>query len=296
MSIENPILNSPYKEPRQHYTTDVEGNLDYSSVQKGRRIFTPDIQVIPIKQDPQKSIFKISDLRYEYGAHIINLVRTEIGNWRNEGYSRTTRVTKELLDFWFNNPDRMSEQKLFFAQQEAIETAVWLNESAAKSNAGQNILNRLKNAQFLSDENSLNLPRIAFKMATGTGKTVVMAALILYHFFNRQEYRNDTRFADNFLVVTPGITIKDRLGVLYVDTLNTDRHAIQDYYRVRYLVSRKFERQLLNLNARIVITNYHAFEPRALQGNKRSPFDGKIDASGKTRLPKKATARSSEEY
>lgn len=118
-------------------------------------------------------------------------------------------------------------------------------------------------------------------MATGTGKTVVMACLILYHYFNRQEYRNDTRFAHYFLVVAPGVTIKDRLGVLFVDTKNKIRHEIQDYYRVRDLAPRNYEHQLENLNARLVITNYHAFEPKILQGNKHSPFDGKVDLEGK---------------
>ena len=126
----------------------------------------------------------------------------------------------------------------------------------------------------------MNLPRIAFKMATGTGKTVVMAALILYHYFNRQEYRNDTRFADYFLALAPGITIKDRLSVLYVNIGNR-RDSLPDYYHLRRLVPPKREATLEGLNARIRITNFHAFEPRTLQGNKRSPFDGKLDAKGK---------------
>ena len=66
---------------------------------------------------------------------------------------------------------------------------------------------------------------MAFKMATGTGKTVVMAMQILYHFLNRQEYRNDTRFSDYFLIVMPGITIKNRLGVLYVDLERKERDS-----------------------------------------------------------------------
>lgn len=117
-------------------------------------------------------------------------------------------------------------------------------------------------------------------MATGTGKTVVMACLILYHYFNRQEYRNDTRFADYFLVVAPGITIKNRLGVLFVDTKNKIPHEIQDYYHIRDLVPKSLKHNSGNLNARLVITNYHSFEPRTLQGNKRSPFDGKVDLQG----------------
>lgn len=280
MASDNPILNSPYDEPLLHYATDDEGALDYSKIVKGRRIFTPDIQVIPVKQGPQQTMFEVNERAAEYGEHLINLIRKEIGAWRNANYSNTTRITKELLDFWFANPDRQAEQSLFFAQREAIETAVWLNEVAGKSNAGQHILNQLRSGQAVSAEfPAANLPRVAFKMATGTGKTVVMAMQILYHFFNRQEYRNDTRFADCFLVVAPGITIKNRLGVLFVDLEH--KTDVQDYYHARFLIPRGWENKLGNLNARIIVTNYHAFEPRTLQGNKRSPFDGKLDAQGR---------------
>lgn len=92
---------------------------------------------------------------------------------------------------------------------------------AEKSNVGNHILGLLRDAQIsVSADAADQLPRIAFKMATGSGKTVVMACLICYHYFNRQEYRNDTRFADYFLIVAPGVTIKSRLGVLFVDTKN----------------------------------------------------------------------------
>ncbi|MCI0446058.1 DEAD/DEAH box helicase family protein, partial [bacterium] len=172
-------------------------------------------------------------------------------------------------------------KRLFFAQQEAVETAIWLNEVADKSNAGQNILNKLRQGQQTASMDAAEqLPRIAFKMATGSGKTVVMGCFILYHYFNRQEYRSDTRFADYFLIVAPGVTIRDRLGVLFVDTKNKNPNDIEDYYRVRGLVPQNMEQRLQNLNARLVITNYHAFEPKTLQGNKRSPFDGKVDLEG----------------
>lgn len=281
MNSDNPILNSPYDEPKLHYATDADGSLNYNDVREGRRIFTPDIQVIPTRQGPQSSIFEVNDLEPQYGDHTINLCRKEVGKWRIEKYHGTTRVTKELLTYWFDNPERHSVKKLFFAQQEAIETAIWLNEVADKSNAGQNILNKIREGQqTVSDDKEDQLPRVAFKMATGSGKTVVMGCFILYHYFNRQEYRNDTRFADYFLVVAPGVTIKDRLGVLFVDTKNKNPKDIQDYYRIRGLVPQSMEQRLDNLNARLVITNYHSFEPKTLQGNKRSPFDGKVDLQG----------------
>lgn len=288
MTSDNPILNSPYEEPKLHYATVAtgpeKGALDYTKVVNGRRIFNPESEgAIPTRQtNPQGEIFEVNDFAEQYGTHIINLCRKEVGLWRAANYPNTTRVTKELLTFWFNNPERPVTKKLFFAQQEAVEAAIWLNEVAEKSNAGQHILNLLRNGQQTVSENPDDqLPRIAFKMATGSGKTVVMACLICYHYFNRQEYRNDTRFADYFLIVAPGITIKSRLGVLFVDTKNKNPKDIEDYYRVRGLVPANMEHRLENLNARLVITNYHTFEPKILQGNKRSPFDGKVDLQGK---------------
>ena len=282
MSAYNPILNSPYVEPILYYNTDSEGALDYTDIRKGRRIYKADSAVIPTRQTGQKEVFEWNEDAGEYITHIINLCRKEVGQWRSAKYPNTTRISKELLTFWFDNPDRHAVKKLFFAQQEAVETAIWLNEVADKSNAGQHILNLLRNGQHtVSDDPADQLPRIAFKMATGSGKTVVMACLICYHYFNRQEYRNDTRFADYFLIVAPGITIKSRLGVLFVDTKNKNPKDIEDYYRVRGLIPPSMEHRLENLNARLVITNYHTFEPKILQGNKRSPFDGKVNLEGK---------------
>lgn len=279
MASPTPILNGPYEEPAFHYHTDADGSLNYTDVRDGRRLFVPDLQAMPSKQ-AQGSLLSVNDFADQYASHLINLVRREVGAWREAGYPNTTRVSRELLTFWFENPERSAIRKLFFCQREAVETAVWLNEAAAKSNPGQHVLSELRAAQKVSEDEALNLPRIAFKMATGSGKTVVMAALILYHYFNRQEYRNDTRFADYFLLVAPGVTIRDRLGVLRADTSAASPNQAEDYYHVRGLVPRDRERQLAGLNARIVITNYHAFEPKTLKGNKAGVFDGKIGIDG----------------
>ncbi|MGN6400125.1 MAG: BPTD_3080 family restriction endonuclease, partial [Flavisolibacter sp.] len=292
MLADNPILNNPYDEPKFHYATDAEGSLNYEDVRNGRRIFTADIQVIPNRQGSQPSMFDVNEDAENYGTHIINLTRKEVGKWRKEGYPNTTRVTKEILEYWFLNPERPPYKRLFFAQQEAVETAIWLNEVAERSNAGNHILNLLKQGQQTVSDNTENqLPRIAFKMATGSGKTVVMACLLLYHYFNRQEYRNDTRFSDYFLLVAPGITIKDRLGVLFADTVTHNPNEINDYYRQRSLVPQKYLKILEGLNAKLIITNYHQFEPKTLQGNKRSPFDGKIGEDGKKQEAKEDFAQ-----
>ncbi len=285
---QSPIINNPYQEPQRRYHT-FNGELDYTRICKGRRIFDPTAtgQSMPVQQR-QQSMSEVNDNAEIYQSELINRLRKEIGEWRQAKYPQTTRVTRELLTFWFLNPEREQLQQLFFAQQEAIETAIWLNELADKSNTGTSIFNQLQRHQRIDDKKSeLNLPRIAFKMATGTGKTVVMATLILYHFFNRQEYPQDTRFADNFLIVAPSITIRDRLNVLKVDT---QRHNAQanDYYQQRGLVPEHLKKNLANLNSRIVIVNYHKFEPRALQGNKRSPLDGKVNARGEKQEAKES--------
>ncbi|MGH8021537.1 MAG: BPTD_3080 family restriction endonuclease [Opitutaceae bacterium] len=277
MSARSPILNNPYEEPRLHYATNLAGELDYERIQPERRPFTPEFQSVPVRIGAQKELLGTAEAASAYGNHIVNLLRREVGVWRDASYPNTTRVTKELLSYWFLDPSR--ENRLFFAQRESIETAIWLNEVAGRSNPGQYILGELANAQHVNGDAAANLPRIAFKMATGTGKTVVMAALIVYHFCNRQEYRNDVRFADNFLAVAPGITIRDRLSVLCVQR-DPEAASSPDYYAERLLVPHSMRKDFGSLNAHLAITNYQSFQPRTLQGNKRSPFDGKIGRDG----------------
>ena len=65
-----------------------------------------------------------------------------------------------------------------------------------------------------SNASNPRLPRIAFKMATGSGKTVVMAMLIAWQALNRLADPRAPRFSDTFLIIAPGITIRDRLRVL----------------------------------------------------------------------------------
>lgn len=277
--MSNPILNSPYEEPKLHYFTNLDGSLNYEEIVEGRRPFSPEVPTVPMANTSTNDLFMM-EMAQDYSAHLINKLREEMRKWREKGYPGVTRISKELLDFWFRNPERISTHKLFFAQQEAIETAIYLNEVAAKENFGNYVLSELASAWVTEMPDPQNrLERIAFKMATGTGKTVVMACLILYHYLNRQEYRNDIRFADRFLIITPGITIKDRLGVLFVDTLNKGIKR-KDYYSERNLVPKQHEQRLNGLNARLVVTNYHALERRTLQGNKKTPFDGKKDVYG----------------
>lgn len=282
MSEISPILNNPYEEPSLHYATNAEGQIDYATTVVGRRSFTPFLGPVPVKQGPQQEMFTANELGATPENHLINLIRREVKAWREETYPGVTRVTGDLLRFWFANRDRDAARRLFFAQREAVECAIWLNEVAEKSNPGQHILAELRRAQqSVSTDSTFQLPRIAFKLATGAGKTVVMGALIVYHYLNRQEYPNNPRFADAFLLCAPGITIRDRLAVLRYDSRGGSE--AQDYYAQRWLIPESYKGKMGALNSRVAIANYHTFEPKTLSGNKRGCFDGKMDESGRKR-------------
>lgn len=157
-----------------------------------------------------------------------------------------TPTTRALLEYW---TDPARERRLFFCQVEALETAIYLTEAARKAGDAW-IENSLRT--FAEDANP-GLFRIAHKMATGAGKTVVMAMLIAWHTLNKAANPKDAGFSDALLIVAPGITIRDRLRVL----LPSDPES---YYRQRDIVPPDRFGDLGR--AKIVVTNYHALQLR----------------------------------
>jgi type III restriction enzyme len=169
-----------------------------------------------------------------------------VGLWRKGGYVGVTPTTARLIAYW-TDPNR--EKKLFFCQNEALETIIYITE-VGKKYGDSWIENAIREA---NDTSNPGLPRTAFKMATGSGKTVVMAMLIAWHTLNKHANPQDARFSDTFLIVTPGITIRDRLRVL----LPNDP---ENYYRQRDVLPAQLLDQLGQ--AKILITNFHAFQLR----------------------------------
>jgi type III restriction enzyme len=284
----SPILNNPYEEPRLYYDTDADGNLDYSRIVQGRRPYTSNIDIMPSRQG-QQSLFGGSDYENnDPNAKFINDIRIQVRQWRESNYPGVTRITHELLCYWFKNPERQWHHRLFFCQREAVETAIYLNEVADQDpNIGRDLLRQLGERRNTVSDNPLYvLPRTAFKMATGTGKTVVMAMLILYNYLNKRDSLIDTRFVDTFLIIAPGITIRERLNSLMVDNSHRSRFDLKDDYHRRDLVPRQFEPLLGGLNASITIINYQQLEPKMFTGKHISPFDGKMEyVDGKMRKP-----------
>ena len=244
--IENPIINSPFQEPQQHHELDDRGNPTGNVIAQRRKstYLTPIPQ--PRKQTGQQMSFLDGTAEKEEENYTINQIRQQVKLWRQRGYPNITRTSRQLLEYWTAEG---RERRLFFCQIEAVETAIYIAE-AAKREKQDWIETALAEA---SAEANPGLYRQALKMATGTGKTVVMAMLIAWQTLNKLANPHDTRFTDAFLIVTPGVTIRDRLRVLMPSDPS-------NYYQLRDLVPPTLFDQLHR--ARIVITNYHGFLER----------------------------------
>lgn len=249
--MKSPILNSPYFEPSRHFKSDTSGLT--KEVHNSRRpsavhipLARPRGRLVHGEHDPAAQAWSSERLKEN---DFINKLRVQVSAWREKEWPGITKATRDLLRFW---TDDTREHKLFFCQIEALETLIYLTEVAEKS--GEHwILNELKKQN--KDANS-DLPRLAFKLATGAGKTVVMAMLIAYHTLNKIRYPQDTRFTDAFVIITPGITIKDRLSVL-------DPGNPKNYYLEHDIVPKT---DMSDLTANVYIVN---FQQMVLRQNSR---------------------------
>ncbi len=241
MLIKHPILNRPYDEPGRHFAFDDEGITDrIEDLRRPSSYFVPVPR--PRKGTRQRELTELTADQIRLNE-LVNRVREHVTLWRNAGYPRVTPTTRRLLEHW---ADSERENRVLFCQREAAETAIYLAEVASRD-ADVWMRNTLDEA---NGEHNDGLPRVALKMATGSGKTVVMAMLIAWQVLNKIEAAQDKRFTRRFLVVTPGLTIRDRLRVL----LPSDP---ENYYRLRDLVPAELHSGLGQ--AQIVITNYHTF-------------------------------------
>jgi type III restriction enzyme len=248
-SLDNPILNSPYAEPNRHY--EVGENGPTGVIKDGRRSSESWIPIAVAKKgkkgEPvQETIdFDVTGERRERNE-LINEIRRDVAKWRSDGqYGGVTPITRKLLQHW---ADKDRENRVIFAQRDAAETAIFLTEVAGRHHGYADWRRRLEPENEAHND---GLPRAALKMATGGGKTVVMAMLIAWQTLNKVQSPRDARFTNRFLVVTPGLTIRDRLRVL----LPAD---VENYYDLRDLIPADLKGGLDH--ARIAITNFHALQ------------------------------------
>jgi type III restriction enzyme len=258
--FDHPILNSPYEYPARHWELDATGQPTQRIVDKRRsaEFVTPIPKARKQKGAPAQAALGFGDPQgissgeRQYHSGIINGVREEVGRWRrlpNPNDWRVTPVTARLLQHWRHH--EFGGVRPFFCQVEAVETAIWLTEVAPQiGKAGTRFIEYLEKANA---EANGNVQRLALKLATGAGKTTVMAMLIAWQTLNAVRHPGSRRFTRGFLVAAPGLTIKDRLRVLQPNDPDS-------YYQSRELVPGDLLEDLQK--AKIVITNYHAFRLR----------------------------------
>jgi len=261
--FEKPILNSPYEYPKRHWELDEDGQPTQKVAETRRRAEF----ITPIPKPKRKKKGKgaagesgelfdetqgLSDTQKYDTISIINELRRHVDTWRKLPAPNQWQVSPEtarLLQHWRYHD--FQGIRPFFCQIEAVEVAIWLTEVAPKmGKVGKQFLDHLESAN--KDANP-ELMRLALKLATGAGKTTVMAMLIAWQTINAVRQPNSKKFTRGFLIVAPGITIKDRLRVLMPNDPDS-------YYQKLDLVPMDLLPDIQR--AKIVITNYHAFKLR----------------------------------
>lgn len=218
--FDHPILNSPYARPARHWELDEHGQPTQRTIDTRRR--TEFITPIPKPKKRKKAsgqeilVFDegkgLSTTEQQYDpTSIINEVRGYVETWRslpNPSQWQVTPETARLLQHWRHH--KFSEVRPFFCQVEAVETAIWLTEVAPQSKNGKRLLDHLASAN--RDANP-ELMRLALKLATGAGKTTVMAMIIAWQTVNAVRRPRASNSRADFWCVRPAL--RSRTGCAF---------------------------------------------------------------------------------
>ena len=223
------IINSPYREPARHWSYDRETRT--FSLKEGRR------PAGYVRASESSKAF--DDPGIFVPLELPELIRPRVNEWREQGYPGATGITRRLLEHW-NDPEAR-DNRFFFCQLEAIETLIWLTESPLADRQGINI-----------PDDGGDFKRLCSKMATGTGKTIVMAMIVAWQVLNKVAYPQDRRFSKSVFIVAPGLTVKSRLQVLLPSGAN-------NYYDLFNIVPAGLLDKLRR--GKVLIRNWHALMP-----------------------------------
>src|SRR3984957_673051 len=193
VTIDRLIVNSPYEEPQRYWRYNRE-NRTFTLVEGDRR---PAGYVVA-----SESSKSFDDPGVFVEIPLVNKIRPRVNAWRKAGHPGISGITRRLLEHW-TNPEEFESRRFFFCQLEAIETLIWLMEAPAADKVGIDVP---------SDGGAFR--RICAKMATGSGKTIVMAMTIAWHILNKGTYPQDAPTSKNVFVIAPGLTVRSRLAVL----------------------------------------------------------------------------------
>ena len=269
-AVPDPILCTPYEAPHSHWIYQHGA----PQVLQGRR-------AAGYYYTTERSGSAQANL-FEQGFDelaLVNALRADVGRWRAAGYRGATEVTKELLRHW---TDSGRERRLFFCQVEAVETLIYLMELRL---AGRSARTGFQNFELTdddvqrllkgeaprnlkesgtkrpptfidasSDPDMLPLRRLGCKMATGSGKTVVMAMLIAWAFCNRNRNPMSREFPSGVLVCAPNLTVRNRLAVLRPEDPG-------NYYQQFNIVPGKYMEAIRA--GKVLVTNWHVFAAKS---------------------------------
>lgn len=274
-AVPEPIINRPYYEPQKHWLYK-DG---VPEIQEWRRPASYWFKEKRLGRQEQDLLSSIEREESRDDLPLVNALREDVGRWRDKGYRGASRVTKELLEYWARE-DRV--RRLFFCQQEAVETIIYLLELAIPgrlantgfknfkvdaANIGKLLkgempdFEQLETQEFFprlvdpaADETLLPLRRLGCKMATGSGKTIVMAMIIAWAFCNRGKNPSSTHYPNAVLVCAPNLTVRNRLQVLRPED-------VDNYYDFFDIVPSRY-REYMN-SGKVLITNWHKFAPKS---------------------------------
>src|SRR5216684_2257676 len=231
-TIDQLIINSPYEEPREYWKRDAESKL-FSRL-PGRR---PAGYI-----RATESSKAIDDPGIFIELPLPNKIRPRVKSWREADYPGVSGITKRLLDHW-RDPEQRENRRLFFCQLEAIETLIWLTEASPSERIGIDI-----------PSDGGPFPRLCSKMATGSGKTILMSMLIAWQVLNKVTYPQDKRFSKNILLIAPGLTVRNRLEVLVPGSTG-------NYYQEFQIIPPGLEDKLRQgQTCRVQVRNWHKLD------------------------------------
>ena len=240
--IDQLIINSPFEEPQLYWKFDeVEGGF---RVKDGRREAGYVIASQSKKYDEQGTTIPLP---------LVNKIRPRIKKWREGDYQGVTGITKRLLKFWKQERADGRDCEFFFCQLEAIETLIWLKEAYDNERNG-----------IVIPKDGGAFERLCCKMATGTGKTYVMAMTIAWQILNKVTYPQNASFSKNIFIVAPNLTVKNRLDVLYPNKAG-------NYYEQNKIVPYDLLPKLRQ--GRVIVNNWHALMDDTKKVSKQKTVD-----------------------
>jgi type III restriction enzyme len=270
--VEKPIICNPYNEPQDHWIYDKDtGAASRAGLRRPASYWykterTGSAQMSLLAEEERDDL------------PLVNLLRKDARKLREDNYKAWPKITRKLLQHWARL-DR--GRRLFFCQREAVETILYLlefrllgtaklpgrfkpalpDDDLARLLAGTRPSFSLPTQEFFprlidpsNDDGLAPLQRMAAKMATGSGKTVVMSMLIAWGFCNRGQNKDSEHFPSGVLICCPNLTVKERLQVL--------RPERPDNYYEQFDIVPVEYRHLLQ-SGKVLVTNWHRFAPES---------------------------------